>query len=797
LSESRVSLSWRTAPARAGRGWAAAALAWLAVVLAVAVHQWSFWHHARVDTDVLALLPEDEQAPEVAQATRQLVDQASRQVIVMIGAPVEADARRAAAAWRSTLPATLGWRAIPAADPDALAGAIHFYQPWRDRLLTAAQRQHLERTPPQALLAEALAALHQPGGAARLTDWSADPLSLWPQWWAQRGGETLARPRDGEFALTADRMEWLLLPYDTGRSAFTLDGQALYGDAIAAARLAATAAAPGVRVLAAGVPLHAEAAAVQASREISTIGWGSLAAVVLLVWLAFRRLLPIVLIALSLVIGLAVALSVTWWIFGQVHLITLVFGATLVGVAEDYGIHYFSSRRGAPGVAPRSAMQHLLPGLALALATSVLAYAALGIAPFPGLRQMGVFSVVGLTAAFLTAVCWFPWLDRGAVPASRFAAALAGSLTRWPVLANSRGTWVLATATALFASGGLAQLRASDDLRQLQSSPAALMQDQRDLARLVGAPSPGQFFLVSGATAEQVLQREEALTARLDLLVANGALAGYRALSDWLPSQARQRADAALTGRVEPALLAGINAALGESLARPAFAAAALTLEHWLAQPVSAPARGLWLGDIGGGTQASVVMLRGLDGAAQLPRLQAAGAGLDGVHWVDRTADISSLLGRYRLTMSWLLVLGHAAVLLALAARYGTAAWRAWLPTAAASLLCIAALGWLGQPLQLFNVLALALLLGVGVDYGVFLLEHRGDGSAWLAVVLGAASTWLAFGLLALSGTPALRAFGLTLLIGLPLVALLAPALRAHGTAPSPALSSNHQERLP
>jgi predicted exporter len=74
----------------------------------------------------------------------------------------------------------------------------------------------------------------------------------------------------------------------------------------------------------------------------------------------------------------------------------------------------------------------------------------------------------------------------------------------------------------------------------------------------------------------------------------------------------------------------------------------------------------------------------------------------------------------------------------------------------------------------------------VGVDYGVFLLEHRDDGAAWLAVVLGAASTWLSFGLLALSSTPALRAFGLTLLLGLALVGLLAPALRATGSSHSP-----------
>jgi predicted exporter len=74
-------------------------------------------------------------------------------------------------------------------------------------------------------------------------------------------------------------------------------------------------------------------------------------------------------------------------------------------------------------------------------------------------------------------------------------------------------------------------------------------------------------------------------------------------------------------------------------------------------------------------------------------------------------------------------------------------------------------------------VLALMLLLGVGVDYGIFMQEdpQRGDDAPWLAVGLSAASTLLSFGLLALSGTPALRAFGLTMLLGTALVWFIAP----------------------
>ena len=116
--------------------------------------------------------------------------------------------------------------------------------------------------------------------------------------------------------------------------------------------------------------------------------------------------------------------------------------------------------------------------------------------------------------------------------------------------------------------------------------------------------------------------------------------------------------------------------------------------------------------------------------------------------------------------------------LLRLLSLFGRRAWRAWVPTALAALLSLAALGWIGEPLQLFGVLAQLLLLGLGIDYGIFLLEHEGDGASWLAICLGGASTLLAFGLLALSSTPALHGFGLTLLLGIGLVWLLSPCFR-------------------
>jgi predicted exporter len=157
--------------------------------------------------------------------------------------------------------------------------------------------------------------------------------------------------------------------------------------------------------------------------------------------------------------------------------------------------------------------------------------------------------------------------------------------------------------------------------------------------------------------------------------------------------------------------------------------------------------------------------------------LGRAAQGLEGVQWVDKVGGISAVLGRYRAYMGWVVLGAYALVYLVLFPRYGGRTWRVLAPTAAASMLTLALLGFAGQSLQLFHVLALMLLLGVGVDYGIFMQERHGEGrdAPWLAVGLSAANTLLSFGLLGLSGTPALRAFGLTMLAGTALVWLAAP----------------------
>ncbi len=766
------------------RGWRWLAWAWLLVVLALCLQQVAFWRAPAIDTDIMALLPGATEDARLAAANRRLADAVTGDVFVLLSARDWPSTHTAAKAFSTVITAGKTLRAAGADDADALSKAIAFHAPHRQGLLTPAQRRWLQSATPDAITDMAMARLYSPVGGG-LGRWQDDPLGLWPAWWQARAGQGM-QLRDGFVAVRdAAGRDWALLRFHSAQPAFRLDGDAPLQATLDAATNDARKAAGGtLDTLRGGVPLHAEAAASRAAFEVNTIGLGSLLAVLLLVWLAFRSLRPIALVGASLLVGLAAAIAVTSWVFGQVHLITLVFGASLAGVAEDYGIHYFACRQGHPDVPPRTMMRSLLPALALALLTSVLAYMALGIAPFPGLRQMAVFATTALTATFITAVLWFPWLDAGTPRHSRFASRIAGSLARWPRWSPNLVGGVVAVLALVFIAGGLQRLRTSDDLRGLQASPPELLRNEIAIGKLLGLPSPAQYFLVEGDDAQAVLRAEERLTAALQQQVDAGRLQGWRAVSDSLPSLQRQQADRELVIPAETLARTRVATMLGETPpATTTVANASLQVEDGLRQPLAAPLRPLWLGDVDG-RHASIVMLQGLT-PAHLAAVAAAGQGIEGVRWIDRTATFSSLLHHYRLQMGWLLLAGYVAVGLALLARFRRNAWRAWVPTVLAALLSLAALGWLGVPLQLFGVLAQLLLLGLGVDYGIFLLEHEDDGASWLAVCLGAASTLLAFGLLSLSATPALHGFGLTLLFGIGLVWLLSPCLRPDNSPPS------------
>lgn len=552
---------------------------------------------------------------------------------------------------------------------------------------------------------------------------------------------------------------------------------------------------PGASLLRAGAVFYASDAQANARAEVDMIGLVSLLGILTLMLLVYRTLRPLLLGVASVAWGIVTALVVIVLVYGKIHLITLVFGASLIGEAFDYSIQFFSARMAAGAQwNARSGIQKITSALTMALMTSLLGYAALSGAPFPALSQIAMFAMVGLVATWATVLLLLPvFLDsphKASIPAYFFR--LQQRLPRFLNWVSGKKILIGILVIVVLMIPGWQMIHVDDDVRILVHRSQSLQQQEQQFRQLVGLETDTAFFLVQGETPEQVLQHEEQLQTVLNQFVAEKQLGGYQSISTMVPSTYSQlKHHRLLQSRLtehQPHLRqimadTGLRTeVIDQWFQSMTVSAHPFTIKDWLQSPGSMPMRHLWLGQQAEGYASIVQLQRTQD----MQVLQRAANGLAGVILVDKPASVSQLLAQYRLWSAFWLVGAFALIFMLLAVRYR---WRRallmLLPPLLAIVVTIGLLGYVGITFTLFNMMALMLVLGVGVNYAIFLYEGGwSQPSALVGVLLSAATTLLSFGLLSLSHMPALSGFGATLLMGIGVSVICAPLSLLGTTVP-------------
>ncbi|SFH18116.1 MMPL family transporter [Modicisalibacter xianhensis] len=762
-----------------------AAWLWGAVLLACALGLAALLRDGLpADTRLTAMLPEDRQSPLIERADAQLGQSfEDRFVLLLSSSTLNADthvlAQALTAANGNTNPpwlARLDWRDTDLADQDPRDDLGQY----RYRLLTPALRQAIAADGGQSLVEPALRELFSPTGQPQPV---TDPFGLLDHWLTFLDAvlaESTVRPRDGLLTLQDDERTYALLIGQLARSPYDLTAQQALTSTIAEFEREH----PEVSLLRSGLVFHAATGARQARQEITTIGLGALIGLVAVLCFVFRSPRVLGHMLLPLVGGVLFALPITLLLFGRLHLLTLAFGASLIGIAIDYALHV-QCHRAVQGTAFR--LRPLLPGLTLGLVSSLLAYLAQALTPMPGLRQMAVFAALGLLGAWLTVVLWLPRLTS---PAHPFTDRLSRRL--WQLtMPRRRLPPRLATLFAILLVSLVAwQLEADDSLRLLNPSPASLLEQEQQVQRLMGSNTGNRYYLVTAPSEAEVLSRLVALGATLSRWQQDGVSLRYTNLADSVPPPEVQQANLArvrqLYGEPLTTLLerAGLPTRLAEQARQTLHDAPVLDVSSWLATSAGQGQARLWLGatDTRDASEkeprfAAMLPLTDVD-ASLVPRLERLAQTREGVSYVDRVERLSGLLGQLRQHIAWWVAAAVAGLALLLAWRYRRWTWRVLAPPLGAILGVLGILAVAGIPLNVFSQLGLLLVLGIGLDAGIFSVEHARRAETWLAISLSTLTSLLAFGLLAFSATPALHYLGLSCLIGLALVWLLVPWVR-------------------
>ena len=539
--------------------------------------------------------------------------------------------------------------------------------------------------------------------------------------------------------------------------------------------------------------------------RIATLGTVLVATLLLLV---YRSPTVLLLSLLPMITGALAGIAAVGLGFGTVHGLTLGFGTTLIGEAVDYAIYLFV--QGGSG----REIRQFWPTIRLGLLTSIAGFIALFFSGFPGLAQLGVYSVAGITVAALTTRYLLPALLpenfrlRDVTPVGRRLAALAAASTRlrWlvPVLAIAAVAVLVVKRDSLWNS----------ELFALSPVPAAAQELDLRLRAEMGAPDSRYLVVVTGADADAALRAAERLAPTLDALREQGVLDGWDSPARYLPSLATQQARlAAVPDRAELERRLNVAAAglpLSASRLTPflddaeaARARPPLTRAGMEGTSLAMAVDAMLLSTDQGAR--ALLPLRApaakdhvMDAARVRAALAQAGMAQAGVAqaevmgeplFLDLKHESDALYAGY-LDEAITLSLGGAAavvLILLLFQRSPRRVWRACAPLVAAVLVVCAGLALAGEQLILLHLVGMLLIVAVGSNYTLFFAAEDGmpDPRTLASLLVATLTTVSGFGLLAVSQVPVLHAIGITVgpgaLLSLAFCAMLSPARRDGG----------------
>ncbi|MEM7120260.1 MAG: MMPL family transporter [Pseudomonadota bacterium] len=494
----------------------------------------------------------------------------------------------------------------------------------------------------------------------------------------------------------------------------------------------------------------------------------------LLAWLIWvlRSARALVLAILPMACGFLAGCLATQVLFGSVHVIALGFGGVLTGLALDYALHVL----GHPGSSRSNAQRLVLLG-AVTTAVGFLAMLGSGV---PALMQTGVFVATGLpvAAVFSRTIPSDPDHVLHAPPFERLA---------WPMPFRP---WI----EIGFLIAGIAVIAGySTNTSSTLFDPPDIVAETIDrFETMVDLPSGRHAVMMEASTLSELLARQTELAGVLISAVSDGALDRYAMTSAFLPATAtlptladrlpdvvvfEERAAQALSANgMEPEFAAEQGVAYSDALHAPVITYAELEAfpeTRPLAARLDTTATGL----------REIVRLYGLIDAEAVAGAVAESE-IPGVHMLDLAGPIDDAMVALRHKVLLWLGIGSivAFAVLLIGHREKRRAVVIARTTGAAVGLTALLMAGIGGPLGIFEIVALTLVFGIGIDYGLF-LDRKSDSDQRVAdfrsVGLCAVSTMIAFSIMAFSPVKLLHDIGLTVFLGV-LVTLVLHSSKTH-----------------
>lgn len=736
-----------------------------------------------IDTNLREISPNLDLDSHTLKAVDDLADNISKRVIFMVSGEDPEAVSKSVASLSKAL-ATFPAISVLSSSSIKLPKLIESLSKHRFHLLTDKQQKQLLTPKPDEIAAKAQAAMFSLSNAP-LIPFEQDPIGWHSEYVTDLlkkissdvNVSTSVKNQDDAGKLVHHQVIQLIMD----RSKLNFDGQtALVTDLDRISNELVEK--NGVQVRRSGSFFFAVSEATKSKKDISFISTVSMIGVFIILLFMFRTVWPIILPFVSIAAGVTFAFAVSHTLYGKVHIITILFGASLIGIVIDYSIHYFFHHAEHMHdevdhhdiLKRKTSDKRLHNALLLSLVTSLLGYSALTFSDLGALKKVAVFSCCGLVMAWLSVICLGHFASKKIVIHQGIITKLLAIL-KFPLQPFvTRHVWVfivLLFAAAIFVTKNL---NTSDDPRFFFKPDKALIANEVAVAKVASAYEPGRFVIINADSADKLYQYTSTF---FDKVEAFDGLekSEFMSITNWIPSLDQQRqnydlqknlylSDGALDKLVP---LLGLEASMVDKL-RAEYQQSGNNLLKVgdLTEMLKEVLPPIW-SQSESNYNNFILIARDIDFSA----VDQLTSDLDNTLYFDMVRNAKEVLEGQRVSASQLLLVAYFLIGILLYIRYRQVAaiYTLLIPLCSTAAL-IVVLFLFGNVFSLFHVMALFLVLGLGMDYSIFTFEMRGReatrNTTQHAILISSITSLISFGLMGLSSIPVAQNFGIVLFLG-------------------------------
>ena len=743
----------------------------------------------RINTNFFDILPSSHALKAVAQADKALSDKNSRQAVVLAASSDFSAARQAACELERSLSGDGAFESIMLfTDARMIHSFSDFLYEYRFALLDDNTRGLLESGKAPEIAEYALASAYSAFNFSSLDYLEGDPFFLTERELLGALAASLAAApsmsvRENVLAARLENTWFVMLRLSLSQRGVGLTNKESAVKKIydACGTISSEFSGNGdLRFVYSGAPFHSYESSSGAQREISVISLVTSLIVIILFLVCFRNIIPIAASFCAAALSVLAALSSALLFFREVHVLTFVFGTTLIGTCVDYSIHYFMHWKWNSSIQSSAGVRSLVfRGITMSLISSCVCFIFLFFTPFAILRQFAVFLTSGLLSSYLTVNCIFPLFAKPVSPPPKIFMPFRS-------LPRRVKACILAAIAAVFAVMlfiNRHNLSIENNIRSLYTMQGKLLESEITAAAVMNTGSVPWYYLVSGKSPDETLENEEILRKALDEHFALGNKGNYTAVSRFIPSVKTQKKNISAAEKLLPLAQAqysalGFNANEAELFADDLANARYVSIEALNQLPafVREIVSSFWIGQNIDGLYYSAVLVQHASAGTE-DAFREIALKFDNVFFINKVRDIGSELDRLTKIIALLFIVSYVIIAIIVRVNYSLKkTLRICLVPVFLALVSITVLTCLNIPLGFFPAVGLILVFGLGLDYIFYITENEintGTASAEggfltdSAIFLSYATTALSFGALALSGFVPVKLFGLTVLAGL------------------------------